>query len=130
MKLLSIFIVVLLGGIFKLMTDMDFFKVLPNINTYADCKYLPLDIPGPEDITHYKNNILLTGSGNFAKVFALGSPDLEQMGIYAIFDSHKTPQTRKLEIIDFPKNVSLYIHGLYVEQSANGDLLFALNHAF
>lgn len=78
MNTIYIFIGVILAIAFKIGNDFDFFKLYSITNTYADCKYLNLDILGPEDITHYKNNILLVGSGNFAKVFAQGTPSLEQ----------------------------------------------------
>lgn len=75
---LYIFTGVILALVFKLLNDFDVFKVVPTVNQYADCKYLKADINGPEDLAYFNKTTIIVGSGNFRKVFALGTPELDQ----------------------------------------------------
>jgi hypothetical protein len=68
---------VILAVVFKLLNDFDWFKVIPTVNEYADCKYFKADIKGPEDLAYFNKTTIIVGSGDFRKVFALGTPELD-----------------------------------------------------
>ena len=89
MKFLIFIIGLILAILYKIADDFDVFKTVTPINKYADCKYLQIDIQGPEDMAYYNETTIIVGSGNLRKVFALGKPELEQQGIYAILNANK-----------------------------------------
>ncbi|CAD8092875.1 unnamed protein product [Paramecium sonneborni] len=131
MKYIFIFGGVFLGIFFKLATELDVFKPVMSYNEYGNCKYLKEDIRGPEDMTQFNSTTIIIGSGNFQKVYARGKPELEQQGIYAILNSNKKNYSlMKLELKNFPKDVALYIHGIYIRRQKDGDFLFVINHAY
>ncbi|CAK85542.1 unnamed protein product (macronuclear) [Paramecium tetraurelia] len=122
---------VVLALFFKLASDLDVFKPVTNYNEYGNCKYLKEDIRGPEDMTQYNSTTIIIGSGNFQKVYAQGKPELEQQGIYAILNSNKKNYSvLQLEVKNFPKDVALYMHGIYVRKQQDGNYLFVINHAY
>lgn len=67
---------IVLALVFKTLSDLGLFTVLPELKNH-DCKYIDTDIQGPEDITPYKDNILIVASANFGKLFSKGTPILE-----------------------------------------------------
>ncbi|CAD8184340.1 unnamed protein product [Paramecium pentaurelia] len=131
MKVLFIFVGVIFAIFFKIATDLDFFKPVGSYNEYGNCKYLKEDIRGPEDMTQFNSTTIIIGSGNFQKVYARGKPELEQQGIYAIINSNKKHYSViKLQLKNFPKDVALYIHGIYLRKQKDGNYLFVINHAY
>ena len=64
-------------------------------------------------------------------MFYKGIPKLNQNSFYAIFDSDKKNYTtKKLSLIGFPADVSIYIHGFDILRSKEGDFIYFVNHAY
>lgn len=56
---------------------------------------------------------------------------MEVNGIFAIIDSHLDNFTvKRLNLIGFPDNTSLHIHGIDIVVKPDGDKLYVINHAF
>lgn len=122
---------ILAAIIFKLANDLDFFKTLTPVENFKGCRYLDIEIPGPEDMTRYRDDILLIGSGDYFKLWGKGTPTHEQLGIYAVYDASSANfRVRRLKINGFPPHLALYFHGITVSYRPDGDYLFAINHAY
>lgn len=117
MKKLYLILAIVGAMLLKVASDFDAFKTLSPVRGYTNCHYLSEDIVGPEDMTMYKNNILLIGSGDYDKLWAKGAPIKEQLGIYAVYNSnHKDFRVKKLPIANFPQDIALYVHGISVRE--------------
>ncbi|CAD8128824.1 unnamed protein product [Paramecium sonneborni] len=132
MKIHKILIVGLIAYLVNVLIGFfDAFKSVPLINTYSDCEYLDTDIIGPEDMQKYNSTTIIVGSGDFHKLWSHGKPILEQLGLYAIVNSQEErPKVIKLGIQNFPKDISLYVHGIDIRKQQDGEYIYALNHAY
>ncbi|CAK69387.1 unnamed protein product (macronuclear) [Paramecium tetraurelia] len=132
MKIKALIIGATLAFLIKVVIGFfDFFKSVPIINTYSNCEYLDTDIVGPEDMQKYNKTTIIVGSGDFHKLWSHGKPILEQLGLYAIVNTQdEKPKVVKLGIQNFPNDISLYVHGLYIRKQEDGEYIYALNHAY
>ncbi|CAK75411.1 unnamed protein product (macronuclear) [Paramecium tetraurelia] len=109
----------------------DAFKSVPIVNTYSHCQHLSTDIFGPEDMQKFNSTTIIVGSGDYHKLWSLGKPILEQLGLYAIVDSQEqAPKVVKLGIKNFPNDISLYVHGIDIREQLDGVYIYAINHAY
>lgn len=74
---LIILLGVLVAGVLKVSSDLGAFKKVETLTTYNHCQYLPIDMIGPEDMHEYRNNTIIVTSGNYPKLWAHGTPEME-----------------------------------------------------
>ncbi|CAD8161971.1 unnamed protein product [Paramecium octaurelia] len=131
MKFSIIIPAVIIAIILNIMNGLDFFLNFSSIQQYENCQYLDVDIKGPEDMQQYNRTTIIVGSGNFQKLYAQNRIELEQQGIYAIINSDQQDfKIMQLQMIGYPKDVALNIHGIYLKKQNNRDYLFLINHAY
>ena len=75
-----------LAAICKVIYELDLHKSFREIRTYDNCKYLDIDMRGPEDIAYYKDDIVIAAAGNYGDLW-VKPLYFAQNGIYAIFNS-------------------------------------------
>lgn len=88
MKKLS-YIILILFGLFlalliKVVRDLELLKEVKQDANQSGCQYFNMDMPGPEDIHHYRDDIYIAASGDLGRLFATLPVRFEQHHFYSI----------------------------------------------
>jgi hypothetical protein len=123
--LLVLFVISTSFAVYRILNILEINKIVENLHD-SSCEIIG-DIPGPEDFHIFNEKYLITISDEKLKLFELKGYNVDNLpdgGIHLIDIESK--RIIKLEIKDFPKNISFHPHGIYI----SNDELYIINHAY
>ena len=125
-KILAVFFVISISfAVYRILNILEINKIVENLHD-SSCEIIG-DIPGPEDFHIFNEKYLITISDEKLKLFELKGYNVDNLpegGINLVDIESK--RIIKLEIKDFPKNISFHPHGIYIYN----DELYIINHAY
>lgn len=92
-----------------------------------DCISLNTNHDGTEDIEFFNEEYLITAAGNFHWFYSHIKVDSVPSGEIYLINKNGRENPIKLEMVDYPKDVSFHPHGIFTK---NKKFLYVLNHAY
>lgn len=122
----ALFIILLSYMIYNYISLLQTNLPIPALND-KDCRRLELDGNGPEDVSYFNEHYLITATSHMHEIWNHYGKSQEEVPSGEIyFIEVATERLIKLKRQNYPSNLKLHSHGIYVR----GDQLYILNHAY
>jgi len=96
-------------------------------HSYEKCEKIK-GILGAEDLEILNEDVFITTEDDRLGLWEIGTPNLKDGGIFVVSVSKKS--LRKLDLVNFPKNLAFHPHGIFLYKGKEENLLYIINHSY